>query len=362
MEAARLGNTDIATALLDAGASADWVDDDCQSVLNFAEWAGHTEIVALLLARGATPPPDQEDVDALFQAVEEGSLETVRRVLDSGLDVDATGYDQSWMTALTMAARLGRTDIVTLLLQAGAEVDAASRCDSYAGTTALMAAVAGGHEEIVGILLDAGADVDLAITGDSDIPTGVTALMAAAWLGNEDIARALLDAGADVDAVTHDDYLDNVTALMFAAWQGHTAVVTALLDAGADVDVGTGPGDDGVDIPSGSTALMGADPHGSARARRDCSCRHQCLVRGGCRGFGRGCPSTAWQGRGRRCDRRVTGLCDCTDDRGAERSRRSSHGPPRGRSRCGRSKHWWQLQRLSARHDCADDGGRGGPS
>ena len=106
--------------------------------------------------------------------------------------------------------------------------------------TALIVASNNGHTDIVEMLLKAGADVD------ARNKYGYTALIEASWGSHIDIVRMLLKAGADVNAQNHFGY----TALIEASINGNTTdIVEMLLDAGADVNVR--------DI-SGQTALMNA--------------------------------------------------------------------------------------------------------
>ena len=125
--------------------------------------------------------------------------------------------------ALLVAAREGHLEIVRLLLEAGADKDAATTTD---GATALLLAAFQGHLEVVRLLLEAGADKDSATTD------GATALLVADREGHLEIVRLLLEAGADKDAAT----TDGATALLLAAFQGHLEVVRLLLEAGADKD------------------------------------------------------------------------------------------------------------------------------
>ncbi|XP_066593655.1 ankyrin repeat domain-containing protein 50-like isoform X2 [Prorops nasuta] len=130
--------------------------------------------------------------------------------------------DRHGQTPLNLAARHGYSDVVRVLLAAGASADHAD-CD---GWTALRAAAWGGHTQVVEQLLEHGAMVDCA---DWDQRT---ALRAAAWGGHEDIVKALLQHGADVNRT--DD--EGRTALIAAAYMGHSEIVEHLLDFGAKID------------------------------------------------------------------------------------------------------------------------------
>ena len=156
--------------------------------------------------------------ELVFYAAEKGCVETAQRLLQVCTD---RGY---YSKALTVAARKGHTEIVRLLVDAGADKESrdANRW------TALLHAAAGGHTEIAGLLLDAGADKDVC-NG-----FGKSALLLATENGRTEISRMLVDGGADTDL---QDKKTGKTALMYAASAGHTDIARLVLDAGADKDV-----------------------------------------------------------------------------------------------------------------------------
>lgn len=98
------------------------------------------------------------------------------------------------------------------------------RKDSRASPTFLTQAARLGRAEIVSILLKSGADVD-GIDGDM-----MTPLMHASWKGHLKIVEILLNAGASVNEQSK--WGDS--ALSFAKSKKHDAVVSALLKAGAE--------------------------------------------------------------------------------------------------------------------------------
>ena len=124
--------------------------------------------------------------------------------------------------ALSISSRLGHANLVSTLLEAGADADAA---DSE-GWTPLRASAWGGHVSVVEVLLSRGAQVD---ASDAE---GRTALRAAAWAGHQEVVRSLLNRGAKVDGQD----LQARTPLIAAAYMGHADIVMALLDAGAKPD------------------------------------------------------------------------------------------------------------------------------
>jgi ankyrin repeat protein len=125
---------------------------------------------------------------------------------------------------LLNAARSGNFNQILAILTQGANVDATDRD----GTTALMFAAQQGYTEIVRVLIEAGANLNLPRKR-----YGLTALMLAASEARADVLQTLVAAGADVNAKND----DGSTALMIAAHKGHLMVVQILLGAGADVNL-----------------------------------------------------------------------------------------------------------------------------
>ena len=102
---------------------------------------------------------DSKDVASagdLSGAVFIGDLAAVKQALTAGADPNAKD-PQSGSTMLSIAALMGHTEVVTLLLEHGAEVNAKSRD----GGTALHSAAFLGRAETVKLLLEKGADTTL---------------------------------------------------------------------------------------------------------------------------------------------------------------------------------------------------------
>jgi len=90
--------------------------------------------------------------DVLVSLAAEGDVVGVWRLLDRGIDVNAT--DSAGCSALVAAATADQADMVTWLLRHGARVDR----PACGGDTALDRAAMGGNEAIVKGLLAAHAD------------------------------------------------------------------------------------------------------------------------------------------------------------------------------------------------------------
>ena len=157
---------------------------------------------------------------ALIEAVKKGNKRDVKILLDAG---NKQRKGRFGSTPLHWAARQGRTDIVELLLDAGANKDVKNEY----GSTPLNIAADRGFTDIVMMLLDAGADKEVKDT------FGFVPLHWAAAKGHTDIVMMLLDAGADINVMSK----NGTTPLHLASAKGDTDIVMMLLDAGADKDV-----------------------------------------------------------------------------------------------------------------------------
>ncbi|MDR2136793.1 MAG: ankyrin repeat domain-containing protein [Synergistaceae bacterium] len=171
------------------------------------------------------PPRCAERTKLLWEAVKNNDADRVGVLIQEWANVNAE--DNKGWTPLMMAAGYAQTsEVVNLLLDAGAKVDPKSKNTE----TPLMWAVANRHDnalEIVNILLDAGANVD-AKNWREETPL----IRAARYARNPEIVRVLLRAGADVNAKTR----SGVTPLAQAAkYTENTEIVKVLLEAGADV-------------------------------------------------------------------------------------------------------------------------------
>ena len=183
--------------------------------------AGHHPDVGLPAKRGRT---------ALMVAAKHGRVDLVRRLLSAGADVHARSDHGG--TALMFAALGGSPKTLEVLLEAGAEVNAAGGFD----WTALMIATVKGDTRSVERLLDHGAEVNRA-----DI-YGWTPLMRAAFEKRSGVVSALLGSPSlDLDARNE----VGATALHLAAFSGSAEIVEALVSRGsstrAEDDAGRTP-------------------------------------------------------------------------------------------------------------------------
>jgi len=125
--AASEGHKEVVALLLEHGAAVS-VPGSHFSPLQIASSSGHKAVVNLLLKAekeqkvktGKVAPPDGQ---AVISGVMSGNAAVVKSLLDAGADPNAT-MDSSGFSALMTAARIGSSEIATLLLHSGANVNA----------------------------------------------------------------------------------------------------------------------------------------------------------------------------------------------------------------------------------------------
>ncbi|XP_078608945.1 death-associated protein kinase 1-like [Branchiostoma floridae x Branchiostoma japonicum] len=166
---------------------------------------------------------EEMDLDTFYTAVEEGDVQTVRRGLEAGVDVNVKRDWVGWpdRTPLHVASRYGQTELAELLIEHKAEVDAR---DGY-GRTPLHVASMNGQTEVAELLIEHKAEVDA--RDDDDL----TPLHLASVYGKTEVAELLIEHKAKVDARGEVQW----TPLHVAAQQGHTGTCELLIRHGADV-------------------------------------------------------------------------------------------------------------------------------
>ncbi|KAH7348861.1 ankyrin repeat-containing domain protein [Rhexocercosporidium sp. MPI-PUGE-AT-0058] len=252
----RSGNIRLVKIFLDAGGNLNGLHTWRNPLLAAAR-AGHSEVVELLVSRGAAVDVcacggEVHDcqTSALQWCALAGNFEMARFLLDKGARIDAISGDCG--SALECALRTEATRLVDMLLERGADVN----CEPTGhGNTPLQSAAMSGSSPLVQRLLGLGADVN-----GSPAVYGRTALQHAASNGDLEMCQILMQAGAEVNAAPGAipwGFLPT-TALGAAVKSGNHSLVTFMLQCGAN------PNDDrGFD-----TALEAATDLGDAGAVR----------------------------------------------------------------------------------------------
>jgi ankyrin repeat protein len=108
------------------------------------------------------------------------------------------------------------------------------------GDAPLIIAAYNGYSEIVRLLLEAGADVTVVDPGMK-----ATALHAAAYAGRTEAAKLLVQYGIDIDK---QGPYNGYTALHDAIWQNNIATAEVLINAGANFHIKSNSGETPLDF------------------------------------------------------------------------------------------------------------------
>jgi len=144
----------VSPAATGPAASSATVNSNSTGLIAAAE-AGDLNTVQALLAKGANVNETDRDGDtALIAASMHGNLQVVRAVLAKGSNVNAK--ERHGITALIAAAGAGHPDIVRVLIANGADLNAEAQAGGRV-RTALSTAQANGNTQVMTVLLQAGA-------------------------------------------------------------------------------------------------------------------------------------------------------------------------------------------------------------
>lgn len=235
--------------------------------------ANQPEIAAKIVAAGGdVNAKDHQKRHSLFIAVEQGSLECARLMIQLGADVEkgvGAGYNQQHL--VHAIATKNFRPMLALLFAAGAELDVKNTngqtplnlaCESvdkekakallelgadpniangygrrpldvvmdHYGYAYGYGATNGGHDEIIGLLLKAGADPNMSPNAEMQF----SPLHIAARSGKMDTLKMLVAQHARVDQT--DRTPAGMTPFMTAVENGHVDAATFLKDNGADVN------------------------------------------------------------------------------------------------------------------------------
>ncbi|KAK0644253.1 ankyrin repeat-containing domain protein [Cercophora newfieldiana] len=157
--AAEGGHTALVLQLLGLGADVNAPASTSSGVtaLQGAVWGQHHDVVSVLLAHGAdvnARPARYKGVTALQAAALVGDMRMVELLLGAGAHVQAAGSQLNGGTALHAAAAGGHIDVVQRLLDAGHDPNAEA---GWAHQTPVQCAFLIGRTDIVDLLVRAGA-------------------------------------------------------------------------------------------------------------------------------------------------------------------------------------------------------------
>lgn len=228
------GSLEIAQILVDAGAN---VNPKYSEPLAAAIYAGRRDFVEFFVQHGA------DTHRSLRTAVIRGDAKTFRLLIKLGANVHLR-LPEDATSMLQAAAFGGSVPIVRYLMENELQPDSDP---GYTETSPLTEAIRCRHWQVVELLLDSGADVNAAPPADSEPPPAggsnyngnlwppqpacETPLSMAIKNQNQEIARALMERGALTTPKTPTTI---GTPLLYAAWEDMVDLVKELLDRGAD--------------------------------------------------------------------------------------------------------------------------------
>ena len=206
--AVMLGQIEAAELLLQHGADIHGRNRDGNTALHVAVSLGRAEIAELLIKKGADVKTKNGDgatpIDMLAVPwemieiiskplgvkLEREQVEAGRAEIAKRLGVEATFEGADTFSAQHLSAAASTGDLAAMK-RALAEGAAPNTRDPESGSTLLANAALMGRTEIVALLLEHGADIN------ARSKDGGTALHAAAFLGRAETVKLLLDKGAD---------------------------------------------------------------------------------------------------------------------------------------------------------------------
>jgi ankyrin repeat protein len=229
--AAREGDVEMARILVTAGADVNAVTGDGKTALALAIFNGNYDVASFLVdSKADVNKADAQRFTPLFYAVDRRNMETapnfpwmvtadpmplIRKLLDAGANPNALVNNTPrarmregsprivFATALMRAAFAGDFELVTLLLERGADPKIMSRdSETMLSAAAGLAFIHGYHRgkspeerlQVVKKFVELGNDVNW----HDDY--GITPLMAAGNFGSVPIIEFLINAGADLSA------------------------------------------------------------------------------------------------------------------------------------------------------------------
>ena len=232
MLAAREGDIELARILIGAGADVNAAAGDGKTALALAIFNGNYDVASFLVdSKADVNKADAQRFTPLFWAVDRRNMETapnfpwmvtadpmplIRKLLDAGADPNALVNNTPrarmregsprivFATALMRAAFAADLELVTLLLERGADPERSSRgtarrwCRRRPAWPSSTAITAGNHP-MSGCRSSSGSS-SLATTSTSPDDYGITPLMAAGNFGSVPVIQYLIDAGADLGA------------------------------------------------------------------------------------------------------------------------------------------------------------------
>lgn len=159
----------------------------------------------------------------MHDAVQEGNLARIDSILTLNPDLLESKNDAG-LTPLNLAAYIGQMEIITFLLDKGADIFTGDN----EGSMPIHNAAANGQKEVVEFLVNE-KGIDVNVIDDND----VTPLHFAAGSGNIEMVRFLISKGVDINARSNIGGIP----LHNAIFRDSIDVIKLLIDSGSDVNI-----------------------------------------------------------------------------------------------------------------------------
>lgn len=225
MQALKSDQDDAVDTLIEAGASADALDNDEATVLQVAITSGKPDVAIRLLDNIADSisAKNSDGETALLLAIKEGQNDLVQALVDKNCDL--TIADNSGKAAIHHSIESSNVDLLEILIAAGADVDQIGPKK----IAPVFMALKSGSEEIFNILFSKGASLSIHHTDGS---TPLTYCLKKDML---DLALNTIPSAGDAAgfAAKNGD-----TPLTIAASRAQSDVIEVLLSAGVEIDEG----------------------------------------------------------------------------------------------------------------------------
>ena len=223
----RVDDIDTAKLLVKAGANVRLADRYGVTPIFLACANGNAAMIQLLLDSGADPNTvDPAGETALMTAAKVGDVASVRVLADAGAKID-TRDPAFQQTALMMAVRENRTEVVRFLVERHADVNAQTRTGQAPGWVLPNSVPGFGHG--IGIVRGGLPERGSRYT----IPGSLSPLLYAARDGRLEAARILVSAKADLELADP----NGITPLLMAVTNNQIKVARYLIDQGAQINV-----------------------------------------------------------------------------------------------------------------------------
>ncbi len=154
VDSAKKGDVDAVKLFLAEGIDINAMNERGQTALMRSAEYQRTEVVTLLLGKGADVKfiGDRHTRTALMEAAGAGNCGIMKQLVEKGADINAKDYENT--TPLHFACMWGHVEAVSLLIKLGTKPDVQA---AGMARTPMSLAETNGHIEIVQILKDAGA-------------------------------------------------------------------------------------------------------------------------------------------------------------------------------------------------------------